>query len=72
MACSRSAAERDAPDWATIPAPHDDGATRHLPGARMASVPLRSSDGETVDVTYSYARRTIKHVRLPAADLVRS
>jgi peroxiredoxin len=38
------------PDWSTIPAPHDDGATRHLVGARMASVPLQATNGEAVDL----------------------
>src|SRR5271166_5660648 len=38
----------EAPDWATIPAPLDDGATRHLAGARTASVPLRATNGDTV------------------------
>jgi peroxiredoxin len=54
----------DAPDWSTIPAPVDDGATRHLAGARMASVPLRATNGGTVDlsaipgrvVVYAYPR----------------
>ena len=54
----------EAPDWATIPEPVDDGATRHLVGARMASVPLRSTSGGTVDlsalpgraVVYAYPR----------------
>lgn len=54
----------EAPDWSVIPAPPDDGATRHLPGARMASVPLRSTGGGTVDlsalpgrvVVYAYPR----------------
>jgi peroxiredoxin len=54
----------DAPDWSTIPAPLDDGATRHLVGARMASVPLPATDGATVDlsalpglvVVYAYPR----------------
>jgi len=54
----------DAPDWSTIPAPIDDGATRHLKGARMASVPLPSTKGELVDlsalrgrvVVYAYPR----------------
>jgi peroxiredoxin len=53
-----------APDWTTIPAPLDDGATRHLAGARMASVPLRATNGDTVDlsalpgrvVVYAYPR----------------
>src|SRR5688500_2920238 len=54
----------EAPDWSTIPAPHDDGATRHLVGARVASVPLPATKGETVDlsmtpgciVVYAYPR----------------
>src|SRR6202166_844985 len=54
----------DAPDWSTIPAPIDDGTTRHLKGARMASVPLPSTKGELVDlsslrgrvVVYAYPR----------------
>jgi len=54
----------DAPDWSTIPAPVDDGATRHLLGAAMASVPLRATDGRLVDlaalpgrsIVYAYPR----------------
>ena len=54
----------DVPDWATIPAPPDDGAARHLADARMASVPLRATDGDMVDlatlpgrvVVYAYPR----------------
>jgi peroxiredoxin len=54
----------DAPDWTTVPAPVDDGGTRHLAGARMASVPLRATDGGAVDlsalpgrvVVYAYPR----------------
>ncbi len=54
----------DAPDWSTIPAPPDDGATSHLVGARMASVPLQTTSGENVDlsslagrvVVYAYPR----------------
>jgi peroxiredoxin len=54
----------EAPDWSTIPAPLDDGATRHLPGSRMASVPLQATNGEVVDlsaipglfVVYAYPR----------------
>ncbi len=52
------------PDWTTIPAPLDDGATRHLAGARMPSVPLRATNGDVVDlsalpgrvVVYAYPR----------------
>ncbi len=54
----------DAPDWSTIPAPLDDGATRHLLLARMASVPLRATTGQEIDlaalrgrtVVYAYPR----------------
>ena len=54
----------DAPDWSTIPAPQDDGATRHLVGAKLASVFLRATDGGMVDlsavrgrtVVYAYPR----------------
>jgi peroxiredoxin len=54
----------DTPDWSTIPAPEDDGATRHLVGAKLASVSLRATDGSMVDlsaipsrtVVYAYPR----------------
>lgn len=54
----------DAPDWSQIPAPADDGGTRHLPRAKLASVPLRATDGSAVDlatlrgrtVVYAYPR----------------
>lgn len=54
----------EAPDWATIPAPLDDGAARHLARTRMASVPLRATNGDTIDlsvlpgrvVVYAYPR----------------
>lgn len=54
----------DAPDWSTIPAPKDDGATRHLAGTKVASVPLRASDGTVIDlsalkgrtIVYAYPR----------------
>lgn len=54
----------EAPDWSTIPAPVDDGATDHLLGARMASASLEATDGGRVDlsairgrvVVYAYPR----------------
>jgi peroxiredoxin len=54
----------EAPDWSTIPTPDDDGAARHLPGARVPSVLLAATDGTTVDlaalcgrvVVYAYPR----------------
>jgi peroxiredoxin len=49
----------DAPDWSTIPAPKDDGATRHLVGARMAAVPLNATDGSTVDLSALHGRTVV-------------
>src|SRR5215208_477810 len=54
----------DTPDWSTIPAPIDDGAARHLVGARIASVSLDATNGEIVDlsilpgrtIVYAYPR----------------
>jgi peroxiredoxin len=54
----------DTPDWSTIPAPLDDGATRHLASARMPSIPLQATNGDMVDlsaipgrvVVYAYPR----------------
>ena len=48
----------DVTDWSTIPAPVDDGATRHLVGARVAPVTLPATNGETVDLS-SRRGRTI-------------
>jgi peroxiredoxin len=49
----------DAPDWSTIPAPVDDGATRHLLGATMASIPLPATDGRFVDLTAQCGRTIV-------------
>ncbi len=54
----------EAPDWSKIPAPIDDGAARHLIGARLASAPLKATSGEMVDlsvlpgrvIVYAYPR----------------
>ncbi|MGH6968747.1 MAG: peroxiredoxin [Stellaceae bacterium] len=54
----------DAPDWSAIPAPTDDGGTRHLRGARMAAVPLPATDRGMINlaalrgrtVVYAYPR----------------
>jgi peroxiredoxin len=59
-----AATSTDAPDWSTIPAPVDDGATRHLLGARMAAIALPATDGRMVDlaalrgrsIVYAYPR----------------
>ena len=40
----------DAPDWSKITAPSDDGATRHLLRAKLASASLPATDGRLVDV----------------------
>jgi peroxiredoxin len=48
----------DAPDWSSIPAPVDDGATRHLLGARMAAIALPATDGRVIDLA-ALAGRTI-------------
>src|SRR5665213_4272249 len=63
----------DAPNWSTIPAPQDDGATRHLLGARIASVALEASDGRLIDlskqpgvvVLYAYPRTGVPDVANP-------
>lgn len=54
----------DAPNWSEIPAPADDGATSHLSGAHMPSIPLAATSGPAVDlaalrgrtVVYAYPR----------------
>ncbi len=38
----------DLPD--DLPVPEDDGACDHLPGMRLPSVPLLSTDGRTIDI----------------------
>lgn len=49
----------DTADWSTIPAPDDDGATRHLVGSKVASVPLQGTDGSTVDLSTLKGRTVI-------------
>jgi len=44
---------------ADIPAPQDDGAARHLTGARLPSVPLAASDGSTVDLSKLTGRTVV-------------
>ncbi len=38
-------------DWTRIPAPVDDGAARHLEGARLSPVSLPATDGTAVDLS---------------------
>lgn len=54
----------DAPDWSTIPAPADDGAARHLPGARVPFLSLHATTGHEINlaalrgrmIVYAYPR----------------
>ena len=63
----------ETPDWSKLPVPVDDGAMRHLTGARMASVRLRATDGNMVDlstlpgraVVYAYPRTASRDVPSP-------
>jgi peroxiredoxin len=63
----------DAPDWSSIPEPVDDGATRHLWGARVASIPLPATNGEAVDIStlggrtvvYAYPRTGRPGIKSP-------
>jgi len=63
----------DAPDWSAIPKPTDDGAASHLAGMRIPSVPLKATDGTTVDlsklpgrvVVYAYPRTGIPGIDNP-------
>lgn len=60
-------------DWSKIPAPIDDGAARHLIGARLPGVLLSASNGSSVDlsalegrtVVYAYPRTGQPCVPLP-------
>ena len=64
----------EAPDWSRMPAPDDDGGTRHLTGARMLSIPLPSTDRQMIDlsaipgrvVVYAYPRTGRPGVESPA------
>ncbi|MEM9635522.1 MAG: peroxiredoxin [Pseudomonadota bacterium] len=60
-------------EWSKLPAPTDDGRAAHLTGARMAPVPLTSTDGTVVDlsglsglsVVYAYPMTGRPDVPLP-------
>lgn len=62
-----------APDWSTLPAPVDDGATGHLRGVRMPAISLLGTDGLEIDlsslsgrsVVYAYPRTGVPGVALP-------
>ena len=40
----------ETPDWSKLPVPEDDGAARHLAGARLVSRGLPATDGSVVDL----------------------
>ena len=46
----------ETPDWSTIPVPPDDGAARHLAGARLASIALAATDGDAIDLSKTAGR----------------
>jgi hypothetical protein len=46
----------ETPDWSQIPAPVDDGAAEHLPGTRVPSVKLPTTDGGAVDLSNTTGR----------------
>lgn len=47
-----------APDWSAIPAPVDDGAARHLIGARVPAIALEATDGRQINLA-TLAGRTV-------------
>lgn len=49
----------DTPDWSRIPPPVDDGAVRHLLGARLAPVSLQATNGERVDLSACRGRTVV-------------
>jgi peroxiredoxin len=46
---------------ADIPVPQDDGATRHLAGLRLPSLPLAATDGSSVDLS-KLSGRTVVYI----------
>jgi len=42
-----------------LPAPEDDGATRHLQGARLSDLPLPATDGEAVSLSRLIGRTVV-------------
>jgi peroxiredoxin len=61
------------PDWSKIPQPVDDGAARHLLGARIAPLALMATTGEMIDlseerglcVVYAYPKTGVPGVPSP-------
>jgi peroxiredoxin len=46
-------------DWTQIPAPEDDGATKHLTGMKLPSLFLPATNGEHVDLSILQGRSVI-------------
>lgn len=46
-------------DWSLIPAPVDDGAAAHLPGATIPSVSLAATDGRSIDLSAMPGRTVV-------------
>lgn len=63
----------ETPDWSSLPAPIDDGATRQLKGVRIPSITLPATDGSVVDllalagtvVVYAYPRTGFPGIENP-------
>jgi peroxiredoxin len=46
-------------DWSKIPAPHDDGAARHLEGLRLPDIALPATDGRSVSLARCQGRTVV-------------
>ena len=46
-------------DWSKIPAPHDDGAARHLEGLRLPDIALAATDGRSVSLAQCQGRTVV-------------
>jgi len=46
-------------DWSKIPAPHDDGAARHLLGMRLPAVSLPATDGRRITLADCVGRSVV-------------
>lgn len=46
-------------DWSKIPAPVDDGGTRHLTGARIADLALPATDGGEINLAHLAGRSVV-------------
>jgi len=46
-------------DWSKIPAPHDDGAARHLQGLRLPDIALPATDGRSVSLARCQGRTVV-------------